>query len=148
MLECRLPPRVPFRANYATVYVGAQLGPEKRRLDLDWATYVGNATDEYEFEVPVPKTRDAFVGLQAFDVGDFGHEIEVNGAVLSGFDIPPNDGWQYWMDTLTGASLHEGTNTVRVVRDVDSRDAFAVGTVLVQWKEPGDVDEPHGTAPE
>ena len=124
------------RANYTTLYMGVQLAPEGRSLALDWATNVGDLTESYEFEVPTDDARDAYVGLQAFDVGDYGHEIEVNGEPLTGFDIPPNDGWQYWVDTLTDVTLREGTNTLRIRRDPDSRDAFAVGTVTVHWKEP------------
>jgi hypothetical protein len=129
---------VSHRANYATLFMGVQLAPDGRALDLDWATNVGDATDAYEFEVPVDDPQDAYVGLQAFDVADYGHEIEVNGERLTGFDIPPNDGWQYWMDTLTGTELHGGTNSLRIHRDPESRDAFAVGTVTVHWKEPRD----------
>jgi hypothetical protein len=129
---------VSHRANYATLYMGVQLAPEGRALDLDWATNVGDLTEAYEFEVPTDDAEDAYVGLQAFDVGDYGHEIEVNDEALTGFDIPPNEGWQYWMDTLTGVELHAGTNTVRIRRDADSRDAFAVGTVAIHWKEPTD----------
>jgi hypothetical protein len=116
--------------------MGVQLAPEGRALELDWAANAGDITDRYEFEVPTDDAQDAYVGLQAFDVSDYGHEIEVNDEPLSGFDIPPNDGWQYWMDTLTGAELRGGTNTVRIRRDADSRDAFAVGTVTIHWKEP------------
>jgi hypothetical protein len=126
---------VRFRANYAVVYVGAQLGPEDRSLGLDWADRVGDETAVYEFEVPTDDTREPYVGLQAFDVGSYGHEIEVNDATLSGFDIPPNEGWQYWVDSLTGASLREGTNTIRIRRDPDADDVFAVGTLRVHWKE-------------
>jgi hypothetical protein len=118
--------------------MGVQLAPEGRSLALDWATNVGDITERYEFEVPTDDARDAYVGLQAFDVGDYGHEIEVNGTPLTGFDIPPNEGWQYWVDTLTGIDLQAGTNTVRIRRDPDSRDAFAVGTVTIHWKEPVD----------
>ena len=50
-------------------------------------------------------------------------------------DIPPNEGWQYWVDSLTGTSLHEGTNTIRIRRDPDADDAFAIGTVRIHWKE-------------
>lgn len=124
------------RANYATIYVGAQLAPEGRKLDLEWATDAGDRTDAHEFEVPTDDPQDAYVGIQAFDVDAFGHEILVNGDPLSGFDIPPNDGWQYWVDTLTGTSLVEGTNTLEIARDPESMDAFAIGTVTVHWKEP------------
>jgi hypothetical protein len=126
---------VRFRANYAVVYVGAQLGPEGRSLGLDWAEQVGDETAVYEFEVPTDDTHEPFVGLQAFDVGSYGHEIEINGETLSGFDIPPSDGWQYWVDSLTGAALHEGTNTIRIRRDRDADDTFAIGTVRIHWKE-------------
>ena len=123
------------RANYATVYVGAQLAPEDSALDLDWATVAGDVTEEFEFTVTTDDPIDAYVGLQAFDVADYGHEILVNGESLGGFDIPPNEGWQYWVDTLSGASLHEGTNTIQFQRDADTDDAFAVGTVTIHWKE-------------
>jgi hypothetical protein len=126
---------VRFRANYAVVYVGAQFGPEDRSLGLDWAEQVGDETAVYEFEVPTDDTHEPFVGLQAFDVGSYGHEIEINGETLSGFDIPPNEGWQYWVDSLTGASLRAGTNTIRIRRDPDADDAFAIGTVRIHWKE-------------
>jgi hypothetical protein len=124
------------RANYATVYVGAQLGPEDRRLDLDWATDAGDETAAHVFEVPTDDPTEPCVGLQAFDVGEYGHEIRVNGEPLSGFDVPPGDGWQYWVDTITGATLQAGENRLRIARDPDTRDAFAVGTVFVRWKEP------------
>jgi hypothetical protein len=126
---------VRFRANYAVVYVGAQLGPEDRSLGIDWAEQVGDETAVYEFEVPTDDTHEPFVGLQAFDVGSYTHEIEINGETLSGFDIPPNEGWQYWVDSLTGASLHEGTNTIRIRRDPEAEDVFAIGTVRIHWKE-------------
>lgn len=128
-------------ANYATVYIGAQLAPEDGLLDIDWADNAGNTTDEFEFEVPTADPRDPFLGIQAFDVGAYGHEIVLNGESLSGFDIPPNEGWQYWADSVTGASLVEGTNTLVLERDGGSDDAFAVGTIRVHWKEPavGDV---------
>lgn len=40
------------------------------------------------------------------------------------------------MDRITGAALVEGENDVRVARDRDSGDCFAVGTVAVHWREP------------
>jgi hypothetical protein len=129
---------VSFRANYTTVYVGAELAPEGRSLGLDWATDAGDGTEPFEFEVAASEPRDPLVGIQAFDVGEYGHEIVVNDESLSGFDVPPNEGWQYWVDTVTGATLHEGTNTVRIERDADTDDAFAVGTLTVQWRSPPD----------
>jgi hypothetical protein len=137
---------VRFRANYAVVYVGAQLGPADRSLGLDWAEQVGDETAAYEFEVPTDDTHEPFVGLQAFDVGSYDHEIEINGETLSGFDIPPNDGWQYWVDSLTGTSLHEGTNTIRIRRDPDADDAFAIGTVRIHWKEAVESEEDESVA--
>jgi len=128
---------VPLRANYATIYVGVQLAPETRELALDWADNVGDETVAYEFDVPTDGATDAYVGIQAFDVGEYGHEIIVNGEPMSGFDIPPNDGWQYWVDTFGDrASLTEGPNSLRIARDTDTDDAFAVGTATVHWKEP------------
>ncbi|MFB6123054.1 MAG: hypothetical protein ABEJ78_06320 [Haloferacaceae archaeon] len=125
-----------FRANYATVYVGAQLTADGQRLDLEWATDAGDETDVYEFTVPTDDATDGYVGLQAFDVGEYGHEIVVNGDPSGGFAVPPGEGWQYWVDTLTDVELHEGTNTLQLRRDRDSVDSFAVGTVTVHWKEP------------
>lgn len=127
---------VPHRANYATIYMGVQLSPEGRELGLDWAAFVGDETDTYEFSVPTAEPAEGLLGVQAFDVGEYGHEIYVNGTPLAGFDIPPSDGWQYWVDTITGADLREGTNTLRIRRDADTGDSFAVGNVFVHWKEP------------
>ncbi len=132
---------MPRRANYATVYIGAQLGPPERSLDLEWAKRVGDRTDNHEFEVPTGNSEDVYLGIQAFEVGAYGHEILVNDEPLSGFDIPPNDGWQYWVDTLTGTRLREGTNVLAIARDTETDDAFAVGTITVHWKEPMGDDE-------
>jgi hypothetical protein len=123
-------------ANYAMTFVGAQLGPDERDLDVEWAGFVGDRTPTYEFHVPTAAARDAYVGLQAFDVGEYGHEILINGEALSGFDIPTGDGWQYWIDSLARVSLAEGTNTLRIARDTTTEDSFAVGNVVVHWKEP------------
>jgi hypothetical protein len=121
------------------MYVGVQLAPETRELDLDWADNVGDETGAYEFDVPTANATDGYVGIQAFDVGEYGHEILINGEPMSGFDIPPNDGWQYWVDTFGDrVSLTEGRNSLRIARDTDTSDAFAVGTVTVHWKEPDD----------
>lgn len=127
---------MPHRANYATVFVGSHLHPSDETLDLDWAEDVGDETDAFEFEVPTDEPREAYLGLQAFDVGEYGHEIQINGESLSGFDLPPNEGWQYWVDTIVGAELVAGPNTIQILRDQSGADAFAVGTVTVHWKEP------------
>jgi len=76
--------------------------------------------------------------LQAYDVQAYGHEIVVNGDSLSGFDVPPNDGWQYWMDTLSGANLVADENEIEIHRDPSTLDEFVVGTVTVHWREPVD----------
>ncbi|WP_132059651.1 DUF7383 domain-containing protein [Halorussus amylolyticus] len=124
------------RANYALVNVSAHLGPMRDAIDVPWADFVGDATPKHEFEVPTADTSDAYLGLQAFRVDDYGHEILINGEQLSGFDVPPADGWQYWEDALTHAELREGTNTLQVVRDEESDDSFAVNNVTVHWREP------------
>ncbi|ELZ94820.1 hypothetical protein C440_07087 [Haloferax mucosum ATCC BAA-1512] len=126
---------MPHHANYATVFIGSHLHPTTETLALDWADDVGDETDAFEFEVPTDEPREPYIGIQAFDVGEYEHEIKINGESLSGFDIPPNDGWQYWVDTITGADLVEGTNTIQIVRDDSGYDAFAVGTVTIHWKE-------------
>lgn len=126
---------MPHRANYETLFVGSHLHPPGQSLDVEWADDCGDETEQFEFEVPTADPREPYIGIQAFDVGEYGHEIRINGESLSGFDIPPNDGWQYWVDTITGAELVGGTNTLRFVRDAEGDDAFAVGTVTIHWKE-------------
>ena len=125
-----------YRANYALVNVSAALGPDEGVLDVPWAEYVGDATPELEFTVPTDRATDPYVGLQAFRVGEYGHELRINGDSLGGFDVPPADGWQYWEDAVTEAELVEGANRLRVVRDDDADDSFAVNNVTVHWREP------------
>ena len=129
---------MPHRANYAIVFIGSHLHPPDETLNLDWADDVGEETDSFEFDVPTDDPREAYLGIQAFDDGEYGHEIVINGNSHSGFDIPPGEGWQYWVDTVVGADLVEGTNTLRIVRDGSTDDAFAVGNITVHWKEPVD----------
>lgn len=124
------------RSNHALVSFQAELGPEDASLGLEWADHVGDATPDRAFEVHTDDARDAFVGIQAYGVGDYGHEVIVNDTPLTGFDLPPHDNWQYWLDSVTGTALRDGTNRIRIERDVESDDCFAVGTVLVQWTEP------------
>ncbi|MDS0300695.1 hypothetical protein NDI76_18255 [Halogeometricum sp. S1BR25-6] len=124
------------RANYALLPVLEQLGPNEGALDVPWATFAGDRTSEYEFTVPTERTADPYVELQAYDVGTYGHEILLNGDSLAGFDVPPAEGWQFWMDTVSGSELREGVNTVRIRRDASEDDSFAVGNVVVHWKEP------------
>lgn len=124
------------RANYATVDFEEYLGHDDGALSVPWADYVGNASTEHAFEVPTDDPTDAYVELQVYDVDEYGHEILVNGDPLSGFDIPPHNGWQQWMDTVTGASLRGGENTIRIRRDPDTPDNFVVGTVVIHWREP------------
>ena len=125
-----------YRANYALVNLSCHLGPDRESLDVPWADYVGDATPTFEFEVPTDRPTDAYVGLQAFRAQRYGHELEINGESLSGFDIPPVESWQYWEDAITDAELHEGTNSLRVVRDESTDDSFAVNNVTVHWREP------------
>ncbi|WP_336134559.1 DUF7383 domain-containing protein [Natronomonas amylolytica] len=123
------------RANYALVGFSEQLGPNEAALDVPWAAYAGDETAEHTFEVPAEPT-EPYLELQAYEVGGFGHEIYINDEPVTGFDIPPASGWQYWMDTVTGAELTVGENTIRVVRDGSVHDNFAIGNVVVNWKEP------------
>lgn len=123
------------RANYALIFLGAQLGPDRSDLAVEWAEFCGDKTDEHSFTVPTSNPIDPYIGIQAFHVGDYGHEIQINAQPLGGFDIPPHDGWQYWMDALFDVELQEGTNTVRVVRDTSTTDAFALGNISIHWKE-------------
>ncbi|MDG5778809.1 hypothetical protein VB773_04555 [Haloarculaceae archaeon H-GB2-1] len=124
------------RANYALVTVQEHLGPNDEYLDLPWAEYVGNKTSRFEFTVPTADASDAYVELQAYDVGEYGHELLVNDTELTGFDLPPANGWQYWMDPVTGVELREGTNTVQIRRDQSTTDSLAIGTLTVHWREP------------
>ena len=124
------------RPNYALVPFQQHLGQNDESLSVPWAEFVGDETDELEFTVPTDDATDAYLELQAYDVEEYGHQIRVNGVVLSGFDIPPNEGWQQWMDTLSGIDLQEGVNTITIERDKTSTDAFVVGVVVVHWTEP------------
>ena len=123
------------RANYALLPVLEQLGPSEQR-GLPWAEFAGNRSSALEFEVPTDDVVDPYVEVQAYDVGQYGHEILVNGDPLTGFDLPPGEGWQQWLDAITGASLAAGTNTIQIHRDTATDDAFAVGNLIVHWKEP------------
>lgn len=124
------------RANHVLLNFGEHLGPSGDLLDVGWAEFVGDETSEQTFEVPTADADDDYLQLQAYDVGEYGHEVVVNGEPLSGFDLPPHNGWQTWMDALTGAELREGENTLRVRRDEGTTDAFVVGAVAVNWTEP------------
>lgn len=124
------------RPNYALVEFGEHLGETKSDLDMEWAEFVGNRTTERSFVVPTDEATDAYLELQAYGVNSFDHEILINDSPVSGFDIPPSSGWQYWMDAITGPDLIEGENTIQVRRDGESDDNFVVGTVIVHWREP------------
>jgi hypothetical protein len=126
---------VPPHADYALVTMLEHLGEDPAALGVDWAEFVGEASTVETFEVHGDPT-DAYVQLQVYDVGTYGHEILVNGEPLTGFDIPPSRGWQVWLDAVTGPGLRSGENTVQVVRGDD--DEFAVGTVVVHWRRTGD----------
>lgn len=126
----------PHRANYALVEFGEHLGDNESMLDIEWAEFVGNRTSKREFVVPTTEATDAYLELQAYEVDSFGHDILINGDPVSGFDIPPAPGWQYWMDAITGPVLADGENTIQIRRDEESDDNFVVGTVIVHWREP------------
>lgn len=126
------------RANYELVTFAAHLGPDEHRLDIPWAKFYGDRSPEEPFEVSTDDPTDAYLELQAYEVDEYGHEILVNGKPLTGFDVPPGDGWQLWMDTITGTTLKEGGNTVQVARDTNTVDSFAVGTLAIHWREPID----------
>lgn len=128
----------PMRANYALINVQEHLGTDADALSIPWAKFVGNRSTEYTFTVPSDSVVDPYVGLQVFDIDSYGHEILINDDALSGFDIPPTSGWQYWMDTVTGADISEGQNALRFARDSSTDDDFAVGSVTVHWREPID----------
>jgi hypothetical protein len=124
-----------YRANYALLQVLEHLGPTSDSLGVEWAEFVGDRSTSHEFTVAGSDAVDAYLELQVYDVGDFDHEILLNDEPLAGFDIPPAEGWQYWMDSLAEREL-TGTNTLRVRRNRSSDDAFAVGNVVVNWREP------------
>lgn len=123
-----------MHADYATVSVQELFGPEEDALDLPWATFVGDHGKTHAFDVPAADPTDSYLEVQAFDVAEYGHEIMLNDEPLSGFDIPPGEGWQYWMDTISGSPLRSGENHLRIERDATTDDAFAVGTVVVHWR--------------
>ena len=124
------------RADYALLPILERLGPNENALDVPWATFAGDRTSEHGFTVPTDEATDVYVELQAYDVGTYGHEILLNGEPLSGFDVPPAEGWQYWMDAAPESGLREGENALRLRRDASTDDSFAVGNVIVHWREP------------
>lgn len=127
-----------YRANYALITLQEHLGPDPERLDVPWATFAGDVTEEHRFDVRTNDPREPYIEMQVYDVGSYDHDILVNGEALSGFDVPRGEGWQYWMDTVSPSLLERGANTLQFRRDVASGDAFVVGTVTVHWKEPLD----------
>ncbi|MFB6117394.1 hypothetical protein [Halosegnis sp.] len=124
------------RTTHALVDFGELLGPHEDALDVPWAEFAGDRTGERSFTVGTTDAEDAYLQIQAYDVDSFGHDVVVNGEQLSGFDLPPNDGWQCWVDAVTGTELNEGENTLRFRRDDETRDAFVVGSVVVTWTAP------------
>lgn len=124
------------RADYALLTFMEHLGGDDARLDVDWADFVGNRSSELSFEVSDEDPTDAYLELQLYEVDEWGHELVLNGETLSGFDVPPVSGWQYWMDAVTGAALVAGENTLQVRRDPDTADSFVVGNAVVNWRAP------------
>lgn len=127
-----------YRPNYTLVPVLEQLGVHEEGLDVPWAEFTGDRSSKLEFTVSTADAVDPYIELQIYEVGAFGHEILINDEPLSGFDVPPGDGWQYWMDNVTNVDLQEGTNTIQLHRDTSTNDSFAVGNVIVNWREPVD----------
>ncbi|MFC5136538.1 MULTISPECIES: DUF7383 domain-containing protein [Haloferacaceae] len=125
---------MPPHTDYALVTVLEHLGEDPDALNIEWAEFVGDASTLHTFEVTTTNPLDAYFEVQLYDVGTFGHEVLVNGEPLTGFDLPPSDGWQLWMDAVTDAMLQQGENTVQIVRDGESDDEFAIGNVVVHWR--------------
>ena len=125
-----------YRANYRLLEVREHLGENPNALGVPWAEFVGDRSTEQIFRVPSAEVIDAYLELQAYGVDAYGHEVIVNDRALSGFDVPPGDGWQYWMTTIQVPDLREGENTLRIRRDPDTHDEFVIGTVTVNWREP------------
>ena len=123
------------RSNYALLSFQEALGPNKDAFDELWADFTGDRSSAHTFEVPTDDPRDPYLQMQVLDVAEYGHDVLVNGESVSGFDIPPGDGWQTWMDPITGHPLQAGENTLRIERDTTTDDAFVVGTVVVNWRE-------------
>ena len=125
-----------YRATYRLLEVREHLGEDPDALDVPWATFAGDASSERTFRVPTDAATDPYLELQVYGVDAYGHEIVVNGQSLSGFDVPPGDGWQYWMTGITVRDLRHGENTLQIRRDPDTHDEFVVGTITVNWRQP------------
>ena len=126
------------RATYARCPVQQHLGPDADSLDVPWAEFSGDRSDPVPFSVPTADPVEPYVEMQVYDVAAFSHEILLNGTALTGFDIAPGDGWQYWMDTIDATYMNPGETTLQFARDTATDDAFVVGTATVHWKEPVD----------
>jgi len=124
------------RANYARCPFQQLLGPSADSLEVPWAEFSGDRTDPIGFEVPTDDPVEPYIEMQVYDVDEFSHEIYLNDESLSGFDVAPGEGWQYWMDTISGPQLRGGENTIQFRRDPGTDDAFVVGMAIVHWKEP------------
>jgi len=124
------------RANYARCPFQQQLAPSADALAVPWAEFAGDRTDPISFDVPADDPVEPYVEMQVYDVDEFNHEISLNGDPLSGFDVAPGEGWQYWMDAISETRLQGGENTIQFRRDPTTDDAFVVGTAIVHWKEP------------
>lgn len=125
-----------YRADYRLLEVREHLGENPGALDVPWADFVGDRSSEQTFRVPTDAVTGPYLELQAYGVDAYGHDIVINGTPLSGFDVPPGDGWQYWMTRIQAPDLREGDNWLRIHRDADTHDEFVVGTVTVNWRVP------------
>ncbi|MFB6189574.1 MAG: hypothetical protein ABEI57_06790 [Halapricum sp.] len=123
-----------MHADYVILSVQELFGPEEGALDVPWATFVGDHGKTHTFTVPADDPVDPYLEVQAFDVGEYGHEIFLNDEPLTGFEFPPHDAWQQWMDAITGSLLQSDENRLRIERDGGGDDAFAVANVVVHWR--------------
>ncbi|MCF6237100.1 MAG: hypothetical protein L3J70_12140 [Gammaproteobacteria bacterium] len=65
------------------------------------------------------------------------HKIQINGADLSGFDIPLPPGnsnaWLTYMDRIQPNTLKSGINNIQITRV--GNDDFQVKDIVIHWRE-------------
>ncbi|WP_336001014.1 DUF7383 domain-containing protein [Halorientalis halophila] len=125
-----------YRADYRLLNVREHLGEKPEALDVPWAEFAGDESTTQTFRVPTDDVIDPYLELQVYGVDAYGHDVVINDQSLSGFDLPPCEGWQYWMVRVSVPALRQGENSLCVRRDPDTHDEFVVGTVTVNWREP------------
>lgn len=111
------------------------------RSDFNWITinhtFTINApsvTKQFPVEGTQTPIDTAYLLIQAENVSLSSHKIFINNQELGGFDIPPESGWQTWMDSIPSGVLKAGTNSIRI--DRIGEDDFHVYGVVVNWREP------------